>query len=144
MKKMQLIKWSEELDIGVLEIDLQHRRLVLLFNDLLDWMGTSSSLAGWENIVYQFQSYALYHFHSEEALANKYGYGKEDPKHALTHYDEHKAFIAHIREIQESLNAGKNVTKLDVMTFIHDWLINHIGHDDMPLGNFIRAKRATK
>jgi len=144
MPKIKPINWSDERNIGVPEIDLQHSKLVQLFNESLKWMSASSSLAGWETVVYDFLAYALYHFHSEEALANQYGYGKEDPTHALSHHDEHQAFLAHLKETQASLTSGKNITKLDIVTFIHDWLINHIGHDDMPLGEFIRAKRAVK
>jgi hemerythrin len=141
MSKIEAICWHDELNIGVLEIDLQHRKLVQFFNDTLSSINSSSSLVGWENVVYTFLGYALYHFHSEEVLADQYGYGKEDPSHALSHHDEHEAFMAHIKETQVSLNAGKDVTKRDIMSFIHDWLINHISHDDMPLGEFIRAKR---
>ena len=142
MNNIGPINWSHELIIGVPEIDLQHSKLVQLFNDTLKWMNASSGLAGWEMIVHDFLGYALYHFHSEEALANQYGYCKEDPTQALSHHDEHEAFLAHLKETQASLKSGKNITKLDIVTFIHDWLIKHIGHDDMPLGEFIRAKRA--
>lgn len=144
MTKIKAINWSDELNIGVPEIDLQHSKLVQLFNDVLSWVSASSSLAGWEHVVFDFLGYALYHFHSEEALANKYGYGKEDPNHALTHHEEHEAFLMHVKETQASMKSGKNVTKHDIVTFIHDWLINHISHEDMPLGEFIIAKRATE
>jgi len=142
MTKIRPINWSDELNIGVPEIDVQHSKLVLLFNDTLKWMSASSGVAGWESVVHDFLGYALYHFHSEEALARKYGYGNEDPSHALSHHEEHEAFLVHLKETQASLKSGKNITKLDILNFIHDWLINHISHDDMPLGEFIRAKRA--
>lgn len=142
MSKIRPINWCDDFNIGVPEIDVQHSKLVLLFNDTLKWMSASSGLAGWENVVYDFLGYALYHFHSEEALANRYGYGREDPAHALSHHDEHEAFLIHVKETHASLKSGKSITKHDIMIFIHDWLINHIGHDDMPLGEFIRSKRA--
>ena len=142
MSTIKPIDWSDDLNIGVPEIDIQHRKLVQLFNDSLKWMNASSSLAGWETIVYEFLAYALYHFHTEEELANKYGYGMNDPVHALSHHEEHEAFLAHFKATQASLKSGKSISTLDIVTFIHNWLINHIGHDDMPLGEFIRAKRA--
>jgi hemerythrin len=142
MNKIRPIDWRDEFNIGVPEIDLQHNKLVQLFNDTLKWMGSSSGMAGWEAVVYDFLAYALYHFHSEEALANQYGYGKEDPSQALSHHNEHEAFLAHLKETQASLKSGKEITKLGIVTFIHDWLINHIRHNDMPLGEFIQAKRA--
>ncbi len=144
MSEIRPIDWCDEFNIGVPEIDIQHRRLVQLFNDTLQWMGATSNLAGWENLVFDFLGYALYHFHSEEALANRYGYGQEQPSRALSHHGEHEAFMAHVKETQASLKSGKDVTKLDILSFIHDWLVNHIAHDDMPLGTYIRTKRGAE
>ncbi len=63
---MALITWNNGLDLGVEEIDNQHRKLVAMINDLNDAMRQGRGNDVLAKILGGLINYAATHFNTEE------------------------------------------------------------------------------
>ena len=53
---------------------------------------------------------------------------------------EHTGFVEKVSEFQAGSNAGKLTLSLEIMSFLKDWLVNHILSTDKKLGSFLAEK----
>ena len=63
---MALIKWNDSFSVGVVEIDLQHQKLVALINDLNEAMLQARGKTVLTRILNELVSYTVVHFGTEE------------------------------------------------------------------------------
>jgi hemerythrin-like metal-binding protein len=75
----------------------------------------------------------MYHFGAEEHWMVEHKY----PSFSQ-HRDEHIAFAKKVSEFQKDFNSGKVELSLDVLTFLINWLTEHILGSDANFGNFAR------
>lgn len=145
MNAIEPIQWCSGFATGVPEIDLQHRILIDRFNNVSSRLGNDGDLADWQHVGYEVLSYALYHFSTEEKLAEQYGYDREEVADALSHREDHRRFTEYMEKVRDRLNLGEQIPKAEFLAFVAEWLLKHIAHSDHDLGAFICAKqRASK
>lgn len=130
------VTWNKELEIGVEEIDSQHKELFRRCAGLLD---ACTHGKGKEDIetVFQFLSdYVQTHFADEERLQKQNGY----PKYAL-HHLYHERFIFELAELEEQFRMkGASVSLiLQINRKLVDWLIDHIGGMDKEFGTYLHT-----
>jgi methyl-accepting chemotaxis protein/hemerythrin len=139
---MQLISWSKELEIGIDQIDRQHKQLVNLINELNIAIGYTQPNSVMLPIVMRLQNYAETHFAAEEEIFSTYDY----PDRAA-HEADHAAFsdsITYIRKQCELIDAPMSTRIRD---FLLGWLCNHIKNKDMDYKRFletIQKEKATR
>lgn len=141
---LEPIRWNENLLTGVAEIDRQHRVLVHTLNQIIENLAQGSTRALGEQISGDLLGYALYHFEMEEALMRDYGYRDYSNFDARTHLAQHKAFSGRVTEMRTRIARGEALDLEPIVTFLHDWLLNHIMNTDVRLGRFILARRAAE
>lgn len=126
---MPLIQWNDSLRVNIAEIDAQHHRLVDMINDLNEAMkiGKGKEILG--KIVQGLIDYAQTHFRTEEKYFDRFGY----PEGAM-HKREHSAFTAKVSEFKSAFDSGKAALSVEVMTFLSDWLQQHIKGSDRKYG----------
>lgn len=134
-----LIEWRDDLNIGVLEVDIQHR---LLFDKFNAFMAAYQSRQSQDEILRLFwflEAYAVTHFKEEEKLMQQIGY----PEFAA-HREKHQDFIAQIDKLKERMKQeGLTANLVSTMTgFITTWLVEHISTTDRAIGRFIGASSA--
>lgn len=122
---MTLFEWKEEYSIGIVEIDKQHRKLVLLINKLFDAMRVGKGNAILGQIINDLVNYTETHFQDEERYFHKFNYGGIDD-----HKLKHKAFVDQIASFKSAFDSGKISLSLDVFNFLKSWLIYHILVED--------------
>jgi len=133
--------WNESYVTGVVEIDEQHRILVNTLNEANARLAENSTPEFLEQITRDLLSYALYHFETEESLMKDYGYEDADGSAAALHLEQHRAFSAKVVAVREGLKCGTLISREDLLSFLNNWLVNHILHTDKKLGAFIVARR---
>jgi len=133
--------WQDSFNTGVEEIDEQHRILVNTINEAGVTLSENSNIDVLEQITNDLLSYALYHFETEEELMQEYGYGEESTEDADAHLAQHRNFSATVVEVKDGLRGGKPISKDDLLSFLQNWLANHILNTDKKLGTFINNKR---
>lgn len=120
--------WDGSLDTGVATIDLQHKVLfdLLLRTREASARGLSIDLEG---LLPQLRSYADYHFrHEEDWIRQHTPGGADDASHAHLH----KGFLVQLDRLEQRLDEGR-LNLQPVLTFLGDWLLDHIARQDVPL-----------
>jgi hemerythrin len=141
MADHEALEWNESFNTGVAEIDDQHRILVNTLNEANAKLAEDVSLDFVEQITQDLLSYALYHFETEEALMQEYGYVEESSADADQHLLQHRLFSGKVVAVRDNLRAGIPITREDLISFLNNWLVNHILNTDKKLGAFIVGKR---
>ena len=117
---MPLIEWNDTLSVNIEAIDRQHQHLIQLINDLHQAMkqGKAKEILGL--IIEDLSEYAQEHFMTEEKLFIKHGYPQKQ-----THINEHNRFIDQVVDFKSSFGAGRMTLSVDIMNFLHQWLLEH-------------------
>ena len=143
MNTYEPLEWNTSFDVGVEEIDEQHHILVNTINEAAVTLSENSTLDALEQITNNLLSYALYHFETEEELMIQYGYNDLCKEDADAHLKRHRDFSATVVNMRNNIKANKTISKDELLTFLKDWLTNHILNTDKKLGAYIVAKRAS-
>ena len=120
-----MITWSEKYSVKNNLIDSQHKKLILLVNQLHTAMKEGKGRDALQTVLDELVSYTQEHFKDEEAMMVR---GKF-PGYNL-HKIEHENLTKKAASLQEQYRSGKTPLTLDVMTFLSDWLVNHIEGSD--------------
>ena len=118
---MPIITWEEKFSVGNDIIDEQHKKLLDLVNQLFDSMrqGQSKEILG--ELLDSLVDYTVYHFAEEETAMRKAEYSK-----LAAHIKIHESFIKKISDFQSEYKSGNSYISLDIITFLKDWILNHI------------------
>ncbi|MCL5063036.1 MAG: bacteriohemerythrin [Nitrospiraceae bacterium] len=132
---MALMSWSDNLSVNIKEIDEQHKKLVGMVNDLHDAMkmGKGNDVTG--KILTGLIQYVGTHFATEERLMKTHNY-PDFVKHKAEHDNLTKKAI----ELQKQHQEGKSVLTIELMSFLKDWLSNHIMGRDKAYSPFFNGK----
>jgi len=132
---MPYIVWDEKLITGIRLIDEQHKNLVKMINDLHDAMSIGKGKQTVAKVIQELVDYTVSHFSTEEKFMIKYSY-----PWTLPHKSEHKNFVEKVSDFQKGYNEGKLSLTIEIMSFLKDWLVNHIQSTDKKLGPFLKEK----
>ncbi len=130
---MPLFTWGPQYSVLVDEMDNQHKQLFGYINDLNDAMAAGKGNEALGTILGKLMDYTKTHFGKEEVMLQKHNYPE-----LSTQLSEHKKFIDKIGSIQEDLAAGKLMLSLSTLTFLRDWLQNHIMKLDRKYGDWMK------
>jgi len=132
---MPLMTWNEKMSVGVVVLDIEHKKLVALVNDLYDGIQSGKAATTLAHVLDGLVGYTAAHFKHEEEFFAKTGY----PATAV-HKKEHDDLTRQVLEIQAKVRAGAPGTlSLEVMNFLKNWLINHIQGSDKRYGPHLNA-----
>ena len=133
------IVWSERLETGVNEIDLQHREFIRRLNAILDACRAGKGREKTLETLTFTEAYAREHFRYEESFT-------KDHNVPLCHanQDQHEAFFENLDRIKADLQkregkVGVDLT-LSVTKLLMDWLVNHIMGSDKKYGPYLNSK----
>ena len=135
---MALIEWSKALELGIEELDAQHRRLVDLANGLHASIVDGSGQHVVKRCLEELLEYAWLHFGDEERFFQAF-----NSPNLERHRDGHSEFLRAIEEFGARLDSDGEGLESDVMIFLRSWVARHIGHDDRELVRFAKLVRTT-
>jgi len=122
---MPIMKWTDDLSVGVMEIDDQHKKLVDLINTLHDAMKAKQGKLVLEATIQELAAYTVYHFQNEEKYMQQFRY----PGY-LSHKAEQDAFVKKVTDFQKDYANNRLGLTIDLMNFLRDWVANHIKETD--------------
>ncbi|MCX8172843.1 MAG: bacteriohemerythrin [Archaeoglobaceae archaeon] len=125
------MNWNENFNVGVEEIDEQHKKLVEMLSNLLSEMKRGQGKILISKTIEEMMNYAKVHFATEEKYMALYKY----PNFAY-HKKEHEKFIESAKNFYENYMKG-NLTAVELMNFLKNWLVEHILGSDKNLGKFV-------
>ncbi|MCG8425987.1 MAG: bacteriohemerythrin [Chromatiales bacterium] len=131
------VAWSDELSVGIEEIDEQHKVLVSLVNKMHEAIHQRHGSEVVQEILGELAEYTRIHFAVEESLMRILNFpGYEE------HREVHDELVEHIVELQEKVATGKTSIGFELMHFLKIWLTKHIMEEDMQYSGFFLAAGA--
>lgn len=134
----RLIEWQSHYNLGLDEIDEQHRSLVELINKIWNSIVGKSDQETVLLLVEELEKYTLAHFAAEETFMRVTDY-PEFGKHKVEHHD----FIQKVALAKKTAIRTGAFT-LDTMYFLRDWLVDHILVSDKHYAKFSLQKNESK
>jgi hemerythrin len=123
------LDWDASFATGVERYDEAHRVLFKMINDLHEAMQQKRSKEAIERILSGLADYTVSHFADEERSFAQTHYPEE-----AQHKQLHKQLVDRVVELQEKFHSGETVLTQDIITFLNDWLVNHIKGVDKKYG----------
>ena len=120
-EKKVLIIWNSTYELGHSEIDGQHQKLVDIINDFYNAFATAQAHNKIGDIIGEMVNYTIFHFTAEEEIFKNSTYPDIEE-----HIKTHKEFVDKLKEYHKEAKAGNMTITYDVMTFLRDWLVDHI------------------
>jgi len=130
-----LFLWKRSYEVGIVEIDLQHRRLVGFINELSDAMMMQQGHRAVPHVLEELVDYIQLHFTTEETAMQKTNYPELD-EHRL----EHLEMTGKVLDLRERYLREHSLDSGEVLNFLCDWLKNHIMVNDKKFGYFLQNK----
>lgn len=120
-----MLVWDSSYSVKVKEIDNQHKRLI----DYINLLEASTRDADPQKLVTSIfkglMVYTIDHFTTEEDYFRKFNYEKMEE-----HMQEHKELIRELNEYFTRFETEKDFDADRFMSFLRDWLIDHIMGSD--------------
>jgi len=132
---MTLLEWSDDLSVGVPELDAQHQKLIQLLNELNDGLKDGSAKSKLDLILTELTSYTALHFTTEERWMADTGYPG-----LATQQAEHGALLKQVNQFQADYDAGTAFVSIKLMSFLSSWVRHHILKEDMSYAVWAQAQ----
>ncbi len=120
-----IFEWNRRFETGVREVDAQHQHLFELAGRLHRAMQRGESKGILSGLLKALIDYTVKHFRDEERLMQAARY----PEYQA-HKAKHDALTQQVQDFARDLESGKVAVSLELMTFLRDWLYNHILKSD--------------
>ncbi len=122
---MALLTWNDRYKVNITTIDLQHKKLFDMINELHDAMRSGKGNEVLGKILNELVMYTRMHFATEERMMSAARY----PDYA-NHKAQHDELTRKAVELQHQFREGRTMMTLEVMNFLKDWLTHHIQGSD--------------
>jgi hemerythrin len=129
--------WKREYDLGIAEIDDQHKMIMEKFNALSEAISEGSGQPRIAALIVELIDYAQKHFHDEEELFAKTGYPREKEQRIA-----HRDFGAKAETFYQSYLRNSTINAVEVLGFLQDWIKNHLLTLDMDYKEFMMKLEA--
>lgn len=133
---MTVFEWSDDLSVGVKEIDEQHKRLIDFINGLHDSIEQGEKRESVEKFLDELVEYTEFHFSTEERLMYQYLYVSR-----LAHKEGHEHLLFQVRQLLHDLHKQTAPITWHTLEFLKEWLLDHILHADKLMGEYLNSRR---
>lgn len=125
---MSLITWKDEYSVGVAAVDLEHRELIELINDLDAAMQRQATHATVVQALGEIFARISAHFALEEKIMRDAGYADFGP-----HKADHESLLDQLADIIHAVEIGDKLDDRDLSSRLNRWFTGHFGSHDAKL-----------
>lgn len=122
---LEKINWTNDLSIGNINIDNEHKILIEVYNELVDYVELNKNRVEFAKILSKLTDYALKHFRKEETYMLALGYPK-----STEHIQSHKDYNHKVTTYYNELFRSYPPELIEIVEFLKNWCTNHILHSD--------------
>jgi methyl-accepting chemotaxis protein len=130
----EYMPWSNDLVLGVALQDEDHKRLVMLINELHAAMRQRGGREAMRQVLVELVKYTQYHFTREERLMVDHGY----PRHEQ-HHKYHEGFVQKVDDFMRKFENESASLSIETMAFLKDWLRDHICERDRHVAGYLNT-----
>ena len=132
-------QWDETFLTGLSDVDVQHRHLVGLVNQLGSLIIADELRSDHiDSIVKELSNYSVYHFEEEERLMKLFDV---DDRHQNRHITVHKKFLAQAVSLVSGITDDDVTPATRLYEYLSHWLVFHILGDDQNMARQIEKIR---
>ncbi len=121
----EFFHWDQSLDLGIRDMNAEHKQLIALMNNLHDSHSAQDSREVLKQHIEKLKDYTIQHFQDEEIFMEKMAYPKLDT-HKIIHAELLRKFQLHYDNFK-----AEGVLRQDFFDFLQLWLSAHIRGIDM-------------
>lgn len=136
-KEQKYFHWDEKYNVGIKEIDAQHRQLAQLVNELYTAMYAGEGRDVLDDVLTGLLLYTQIHFQTEEDFMKKHGFPEFN-----THKQIHEKMKSKVLELKKAFEEEKISNPVQISNFLRSWLIRHILKTDMKYAVFLREGKS--
>ena len=125
MEKLERLRWSDELSIGNVNVDKDHKKLIEIYNDLVDLIELGRDREEFAIILSKLTDYTLTHFRKEEDYMEKFSYPD-----LSEHKNYHCDFMYKVAMFNVDLLSSNPPEPKSIIKFVDKWLAQHIMKND--------------
>lgn len=135
------LEWDNNLNIGINEIDEQHKELFKCLDRLLVSMKDGHGKSEVLKTLNFLEEYVYKHFEDEEAIQKKYNYPKYEEQH-----NQHEEFKKELKKLRDSFQkqGPSALLALNIQKNVITWCKRHIMMLDKDLGDFLNKNSLNK
>ena len=130
----ELFTWTDDLSVGIEEIDEQHKVLVDLLNELHHGIMEKHGSEATIEVLGRLVEYTRIHFALEESLMRMLHYPDYEE-----HKEHHEMLLDQVNELVEKVKSGHHVT-FELLHFLKNWLSRHIMEEDKIYAPFFLSR----
>lgn len=132
---LSFIHWNDAHNVGIAEIDIEHRQIVDILNRIGDDLKNGLPMDSIRLSVAELTDFTAEHFARESRFMLTHNH----PARAR-HEEEHQRLLDDVR----SLTVNLDQTSLTLtMRYLHEWLFRHVDTMDRALGRALRSDGAS-
>ena len=128
---LEKINWTDDLSIGNINIDNEHKKLIEVYNDLVDLIELDKNRVEFAKIISKLIDNVSKHFRKEETYMQAFGYPK-----SAEHIQYHKDYTHKVADYYDELFRSDPPELLEIIKFLKNWWINHIVNSDADYENY--------
>jgi len=132
------LAWSDELSTGNKAIDVQHKYLIDIINELGRAIETKTAETTIKKVLNLLQHYTEWHFGREELCMER-----TNCPAACANAEAHGHFIEMVKAFREEYNRSGGAAEIALRMYnaLTDWLVNHIMKVDGQLAAYSKNDR---
>jgi len=135
LTEKRYFKWKNEYSVGIESIDLQHKKLINLINQLQTAVDYSTGETFEREALDELVEYTVTHFRYEENLMEEHAYPDFE-----AHRKQHDNMVKKVTEVVDNYKENKDNAMKEATAYLKDWLINHINGTDKQYSDFLIGK----
>ncbi len=132
---MDWVPWDKKYEMGISMLDGQNKEIVALCNRFRGDLRDRSDGADWKAALAlalrESVKYTKAHFVAQERMMQQTNY----PKY-LQHKQYHQEFVESITHVLNSFSMASKQTAFEFSSFLRDWILSHIAHDDQEFAKY--------
>ncbi|MDA3845911.1 MAG: bacteriohemerythrin [Vallitaleaceae bacterium] len=133
-----LLVWIKDYEIGVEEIDQEHKEIIQEFEKLYQLMKEGLGHEYYNELIDYLTNYVNWHFDHEEELQKSISYPHQEEHHRI--HEELKSSILTIaKEHKDKVITNADLIKINI--FLKNWLIHHILMEDRKIAEYIKNEK---
>ena len=122
---MNKIIWDDSFSVGNPDMDAQHKKIIELINELIEFQELPILPEKVHNTLYEMFLYSKGHLYDEEKLLQKNGYAE-----LKEHLAFHEEYIEQMTGLLKTATNQEKKASLQIIQFLRDWWEYHILTED--------------
>ncbi|MGI9261482.1 MAG: bacteriohemerythrin [Woeseiaceae bacterium] len=125
---MSLLQWKSEYSVGIESMDVEHREMIDLINNVYQRLGSSPDPGDIEDCLEKIFNTISLHFALEERIMREHAYAEY-----AEHKEDHEDLLDEIRDLMDQFIADTDSGARLLEKRLSDWFVRHFATFDARL-----------